>query len=475
MADGGSSGATVRSFEDLGALWSRLLGVAEAATLGTTVETCLEQLGLFTEADMAFVNLADEAERSDDDWNWVRPGLAASPPSAGTPLNETFGSSMEFLRLGHTLAVGDLDAVELSPAERGLISTNQMRAIVLVPVRAEGTLLGVMGLAMCGRTHEWDSYGVSQIELLGQVLLNAVVRHRDRGSLAVALARSQRIAEFLPDGLLLLHRTGEIGWCSPLLAEMVGVDADTLRQQPIGMLIHPDHQKAFGVALEMTTLAASETMRLRFLGPEGSWRWADLSWRIMSDPGSGVADEIVMTVRDAHEIHLYVAELSRQSRRDAVTGLVNRATLELLLKDVAERRGHVVLAFCDIDAFKSVNDRFGHDIGDQVLRAVGKALQSAVRPQDEVARIGGDEFLVVTGGVDPQEDVALLGERLVATVRNLPQDGGLPPVTISVGVCGPAPAEFVDEVRRASDSAMYRAKRQGRDRYVKTGWPPDLD
>jgi diguanylate cyclase (GGDEF)-like protein/PAS domain S-box-containing protein len=475
MPEGGTSGVTVRSFEDLGALWSRLLGVAEAATLGSTIETCLEQLGLFTEADMAFVNLADEAERSSDDWNWVRPGLSATPPAAGAPLNEAFGSSMEFLRLGHTLAVADLDALELSPTERALISTNEMRAIVLVPVRAEGTLLGVMGLAMCARPHEWDSYSVGQIELLGQALLNAVVRHRDRGSLAVAVARAQRIAEFLPDGLLLVSRAGDIGWASPLLAEMVGVDADTLCEQPVSLLVHPDDQKALQFAIDRTTSAASESMRVRLQGPEEIWRWADLSWRVMSDPGSSAPDEIVMTVRDAHEIQLYVTELTRQSRRDAVTGLVNRATLELLLKDVAEKRGHVVVAFCDIDAFKSVNDRFGHDIGDQVLRSVGQALQSAVRPQDEVARIGGDEFLVVTGGVDPQEDVALLGERLVATVRDLPQTRGLPSVTISVGVCGPAPAQFVHEVRRASDSAMYRAKRQGRDRYVKTGWPPDLD
>jgi PleD family two-component response regulator len=69
----------------------------------------------------------------------------------------------------------------------------------------------------------------------------------------------------------------------------------------------------------------------------------------------------------------------------------------------------------------------------------------------------------------------MLGERLVATVRGLSVRDELPSVTISVGVCGPAPAEFVDEVRRAADGAMYRAKRQGRDRYVKTGWPPDLD
>jgi diguanylate cyclase (GGDEF)-like protein/PAS domain S-box-containing protein len=475
MSEGGAPGATVRSFEDLGALWSRLLGLAEAATLGQTVETCLEQLGLFTGADMAFVNLADEAERSSDDWNWVRPGLTASPPSAQTPMNETFGSSVEFLRLGHTLAVADLEALELSAAEKVLVSTNQMRAIVLVPVRAGGTLLGVMGLAVCGRANEWDPYSVSQIELLAQALVNAVVRHRDRGSLAVAIARSRRIAEFLPDGLLLLHRSGDIGWASPLLATMVGVDAEALCDQPVSVLVHADDQKAFQVALEMTTLAASETMRLRIQGPQSAWRWADLSWRIVSDPSSGAPDEIVMTIRDAHEIHLYVSELARQSRRDAVTGLVNRATLELLLKDVAERRGHVVLAFCDIDAFKSINDRFGHDIGDQVLRSVGEALRAAVRPQDEVARIGGDEFLVVTGGVDPHEDAALLGERLVATVRDLPDEKGLPRVTISVGVCGPAPAQFVDVARRASDGAMYRAKRQGRDRSVHTGWPPDLD
>jgi GAF domain-containing protein len=277
MPDGPVARAYVRSFEDLGALWSRLLGTAEAATLGDTVETCLEQLGLFTGVDMAFVNLADEAERPNDDWNWVRPGLISTPSSGDAPLTETFGSSVEFLRLGLTLAVPNLDEVALSPAERNIVSTNDMCALLLIPVRAEGTLLGVMGLAICSRAHNWDPYTVSQSELLAQALLNAVVRHRDPRSLAVAIARSQRIAEFLPDGLLLLSRSGEIGWASPLLAEMVGVEAEALCDQPVSVLVHPEDQKALRVAIETTTLATSETMHLRFQGPQLAWRWADLS------------------------------------------------------------------------------------------------------------------------------------------------------------------------------------------------------
>jgi PAS domain S-box-containing protein len=93
----------------------------------------------------------------------------------------------------------------------------------------------------------------------------------------VAIARSQRIAEFLPDGLLLLSRSGEIGWASPLLAEMVGVEAEALCDQPVSVLVHPEDQKALRVAIETTTLATSETMHLRFQGPQLAWRWADLS------------------------------------------------------------------------------------------------------------------------------------------------------------------------------------------------------
>ena len=116
----GAVGATDphAAFQSVAGRLSRVLGAAEEATLDVAAATCLEELGGFADVDVTFITLVDEDACVTDDWHWIRPGLAATTPPIGSPLSATFGSAMEYLRLGNAVVVGDLTGVDLAPSER---------------------------------------------------------------------------------------------------------------------------------------------------------------------------------------------------------------------------------------------------------------------------------------------------------------------------------------------------------------------
>lgn len=150
----------------------------------------------------------------------------------------------------------------------------------------------------------------------------------------------------------------------------------------------------------------------------------------------------------------YLDEEHDPLARDRLTRAYNRPQFERR----RQRLRTYALILLDVDRFKAINDRFGHDVGDRVLRAVGAALR--ISSGDRVFRVGGEEFAVLLAGCSAR-DAEKVAARLCATVRKL--DLGFP-VTVSAGVawCGD-PAQHETVYRRA-DQALYLAKESGRDR-----------
>lgn len=163
-------------------------------------------------------------------------------------------------------------------------------------------------------------------------------------------------------------------------------------------------------------------------------------------------------------------ELLHLALHDALTQLPNRALLdERLIQSITRAkaaRGHFAVLFIDLDGFKAVNDAYGHQSGDSLLRQLAQRIQTEVlRPGDSVARLGGDEFIVVAEVVEPT-DAANLAEKLIdALSREIIVDGHTLSVTASVGISiYPGDGEDGHTLLTHADAAMYHAKRLGRDR-----------
>lgn len=164
---------------------------------------------------------------------------------------------------------------------------------------------------------------------------------------------------------------------------------------------------------------------------------------------------------------------------DALTGLPNRnhfhARLEEALSAARREQQPVALLYLDLDGFKRINDRYGHALGDQLLREAGERIRQCVRQSDTIARLGGDEFVVMLYGTGQVGDALAVGEQIRASLQQpFLLEGQLLLVSASIGVAlRPENGEEQKPLLRHADSAMYAAKRQGGNRLIMAGQESD--
>jgi diguanylate cyclase (GGDEF)-like protein len=193
-------------------------------------------------------------------------------------------------------------------------------------------------------------------------------------------------------------------------------------------------------------------------------------------------DEIGSLARSFHQMHLQITqqladlhdnqeELEHLAQHDMLTGLPTRRLFQERLEQAlahARRYGEkVCLLFIDLDAFKAINDDYGHDAGDEVLRTVAQRMLHTVREVDTVARLGGDEFVVLLGAAVSQDHLASIAVKLLAATKEpiAVQDQVLR-VTASVGISRyPQDGQTATDILATADQAMYTAKLAGRDGY----------
>ena len=131
---------------------------------------------------------------------------------------------------------------------------------------------------------------------------------------------------------------------------------------------------------------------------------------------------------------------------------------------VPVRRGETTLLFIDLDSFKQINDVYGHEAGDRVLRHTSQRILDGTRASDTVARLGGDEFVVLCESTN-RDEAAAMARRVIDAIRQPIMIDGTPLiVTASVGIADAGVASTAEDLLRGADVAMYRAKKSGRDR-----------
>jgi diguanylate cyclase (GGDEF)-like protein len=180
----------------------------------------------------------------------------------------------------------------------------------------------------------------------------------------------------------------------------------------------------------------------------------------------------VLLARRDRRLRDQMEQVHQLATTDPLTGLANRTQLvsaldtTLTLVDRGTLTGLAVV-YLDLDGVKALNDRHGHDTTDRIFVAIAGALRASVRPADIIARIGGDEFIVLSPGVADTAQAALLADRLCSTIRGteVPGADGAPTrLTASAGVAvttiDQPPSSAVDLLRHA-DEAMYRVKNRG--------------
>lgn len=212
--------------------------------------------------------------------------------------------------------------------------------------------------------------------------------------------------------------------------------------------------------------AFSAEYRIRQRDGKDIWVW-EHGCEVLVD-GNEYLEGIIVDISQRKAMEL---ELKRLVAQDALTGLYTRREFERQFSDEIERAGRydrpLSLLLIDVDHFKSVNDRFGHLVGDEVLRQLGQLLQSCIRNIDYAGRYGGEELVIILPELDEAKAVEM-GERLRKVVEETKIDVDMADdvlVTISVGVASFPTHGFTPEhLFKVADQAMYRAKKEGRNK-----------
>ncbi len=283
----------------------------------------------------------------------------------------------------------------------------------------------------------------------------------------------ERLLDAIPGALLLVAPNGIIAHANQNLATLTGYRAEELRGRAVELLVPDDVRLAhFG---DRTRYQRRPQARAMGAGLDVTCRRSDGSSfpadiRLAPLPLEG-GTYVLVTVVDQTERLRREEELFHQSFHDALTGLPNRVLLTDRMTQAlarARRQGtRVSVFYLDLDGFKGVNDCWGHSAGDEVLRILARRLAAAVRPADTVARVGGDEFVVLCEGLPSAAATAEIATRLLGAVATpIDHQAGTAELTGSVGSASTVGARTrPGTLIELADQAMYRAKRAGGGRY----------
>ncbi|TXC69535.1 diguanylate cyclase [Sphingomonas ginsenosidivorax] len=324
--------------------------------------------------------------------------------------------------------------------------------------------VNLVGGDIVSRVHLFQFYLAATVMTALPVAADLARRDRLYARLRDSEARYRLLTDNSTDIVMSLHVDGTVRYASPSITQLGGyAPDDVIGRNAIDLVLESDRLAVSAAhRAAVATPGVTQIVEFRARMADGSLRWFEAHSRGVADE-SGAAIGIVNAARDVSHRKQLEAELTSAALTDPLTGLANRRRFDLRLAEIHRAEQGGCLAIFDIDHFKAVNDRHGHQAGDDVLRTFATIARGCVRDGDLIARLGGEEFGIVLPGASVDQ-ARLVCERLRATIADTAFALGekRTRITVSAGI-----ASLVgdsDAVLKAADAALYQAKRAGRNR-----------
>lgn len=270
------------------------------------------------------------------------------------------------------------------------------------------------------------------------------------------------VLDLMPDAVCVVDADGCFLFVNASFQRIFGYTPAEVLGQRIFELVHPEDRAATAEQAEAVMAGNLQFhFRNRYIHKDG--HNVDIQWSARWLPEHRVR---IGVGREITELRRVERQLEHRANHDSLTGLANRDRLRVELQSAINRATqadlNVALLYLDLDGFKFVNDRGGHDAGDHLLREVAVRLQQGIRLGDVLARVGGDEFVVVLPGCRDGDAARCVAEGLRARLaKPFNLSAGLFQLDASIGIaCFPADGTDADTLLTRADQAMYAAKRQ---------------
>jgi len=274
-------------------------------------------------------------------------------------------------------------------------------------------------------------------------------------------------------GIGIIDLEGNLMEANPALLRMLRYTRAHATQLNISAMVHPEDAASVWQAYDELVRGDREHFRAekRFYRSDGDEIWTNLTVSLVRDEAGAPAYQVAL-LEDVSEQHWLQARLEYQAYHDPLTGLPNRALVsDRLARVFAAPAGlrRIGLCYLDLDGFKVVNDSLGHDVGDQLLIAVASRLAGCCGPGQLVARMGGDEFVIIIEDSGGEGEVVALADAVLAALARPIQLGNHElTVTASIGIVErPVAATNQADLIQAADITLYWAKADGKARYAR--------
>jgi diguanylate cyclase (GGDEF)-like protein/PAS domain S-box-containing protein len=287
------------------------------------------------------------------------------------------------------------------------------------------------------------------------------------------------IAENLTDFVSIINRNGDIQFVTPSFYTGLNYDPPKLQKSNFFDKIHPDDKDAIRKEIQSfscRTIKRAFKSEFRFLHEEGHYIELEANIIIINESlfSNNENELLLIVMRDISERKEAEKAIYQLAFHDSLTNLPNRRSfMNQLRNEVIGRkfsRSKLSVFFIDLDNFKSINDQWGHDAGDLVLKEAANRIRSAIRPTDLVARLGGDEFVVMLKDVQDEGDATAIAKRILKQFQkpiNETETGQDYTLTCSIGVAHyPDHGETSEDLIKNADTALYYVKERGKSDFM---------
>ena len=407
------------------------------------------------------------------------------------PIAGTFGvlvdsHGQEIMAAGDKSALARSLLKELRRSQHEPIITED-RVVVSAPVQGtnwtyilDAPKTQLLSAATANDRSEWVLLATFGLIILGGIVANQraiAAREQARHEKEQVDRRLRLTVENAPVGMALVGLDYRFMEPNRRLCEMLGYSPEELAELTARDVTYPDDLIHGEDQLQLLRMGEVDSVELekRYVRADGSLLWGRLSSSVVRDE-NGAPAYFVNQIEDVTEVRKARAQLQHRALYDPLTGLANRSLLmDRLTVALGSDRHHasVGVGYCDLDHFKAINDTYGHGVGDEVLKTVGRRLQQSVRADDTVARLGGDEFVILLHDARSAKEAATVMERARRAIQEPIVVGDVTIQTsLSGGLAFATPGSDPDVLLRDADAALYVAKNAGRGRIEVTDQAP---
>jgi len=436
------------------------------AEIGNGVREALASVGRFIGADRSYVYMFDRDRRvATLTYDWSAGG-GRSGVGREFPV-DAFPWSAQKLQSTDRIMVNVKDLPPEAAIERRAYEEGGNRSIVVVPMAYNREVIGALGFGS-STDRTWSDESVALLRITGEIFTNAIQRNKVERALRDSEERYRLMAENSTDMISRTTTSGVVLYASDACRRLLGYHPSELVGRSIYEFIVPEDREETRHLSYTINPITQTTYAYRMTRRDGTSVWFETTSRAVRNTITGEVDEFISVSRDISERKLVEEQIEHQAYHDALTGLPNRRLfrdrLTIALAHARRTNAPLAVVFLDLDRFKGVNDSLGHSLGDELLKAIALRLKAALRQEDTVARMGGDEFTILLANLKSNDDAAKIAHKILDVIAQPVRiEGNELVVTTSIGIAlYPADGDTAEALLKNSDHAMYRAKEAGR-------------